>query len=93
VYSPSAFDARTRSARELLRQVQAKRFVKANPKLKIDLEIHNRPDAPTANFHFVDGTEVNQCIVLLAWSFSRSLTFFVPIGTLATISDAEQQDR
>jgi hypothetical protein len=55
-----AFDNRTRSARELLRQVQASRFKKANPKLKIAIDVHSRPDAPVAVFHFVDGTEVSE---------------------------------
>jgi len=54
----AAFDSRTRSARELLRQVQSKRFVEANPRLKIAAEMHSRPDPPTATFQYVDGTEV-----------------------------------
>jgi 39S ribosomal protein L53/MRP-L53 len=54
-----AFDARSRAARELLRQVESTRFQKANPKLKIGLDIHSRPDAPTAEFKFVDGTNVS----------------------------------
>jgi hypothetical protein len=62
----TAFDSRTRSARELLRQVQAKRFSKANPKLKIEIDAHNRPDAPLASFKFIDETEVSlvSCIGL-----------------------------
>jgi hypothetical protein len=55
----SAFDARTRSARELLRQVQAKRFKHANPRLKIGINVHDRADAPKAHFTFIDGTEVS----------------------------------
>ena len=76
-----AFDARTRSARELLRQVQAKRFVEANPKLKIDIDVHNRPDAPTANFRFVDGTEVNKNVARLSLfcCLFIALTLFPPI--------------
>lgn len=61
MYFYTAFDQRTRSARELLRQVQANRFVKANPKLKIAVDVHSRPDAPCANFVFVDGSEVRTC--------------------------------
>lgn len=54
----AAFDSRTRSIRELSRQVQAKRFKTANPKLQIGIEVHGRPDAPMAKFSFVDGTDV-----------------------------------
>lgn len=54
----SAFDARTRSARELLRQVQSKRYSKANPSLKINVDVHDRPDAPLASFAYVDDSEV-----------------------------------
>ena len=53
----TAFDQRTRSARELLRQVQAKRFIKANPNLKINIDVHSRPDKPMARFQMVDDTE------------------------------------
>jgi hypothetical protein len=53
----TAFDQRTRSARELLRQVQAKRFTKANPNLKINVDVHNRAEKPLARFALVDGTE------------------------------------
>ena len=42
-----------------MRQVQAKRFSKANPKLKIEIDAHNRPDAPFASFKFIDDTEVS----------------------------------
>jgi hypothetical protein len=51
-----AFDNRTTSARELLRQVQASRFRKANPKLDIKLDVHSRPTPPTAVFQFIDET-------------------------------------
>ena len=52
-----ALDNRTTSIRELLRQLRAKRFTTANPKLAIHVDVHNRPAAPSANFTFVDGTE------------------------------------
>jgi hypothetical protein len=42
-----------------MRQVQATRFVNANPKLKILVDIHDRPDAPNAKIHFVDGSDQN----------------------------------
>ena len=53
----TALDKRTTSIRELLRQVKVKRIAKANPRLKINVDIHNRPDAPTAFFKFIDETE------------------------------------
>lgn len=36
--------------------MQASRFRKANPKLAIKLDVHSRPTAPVAVFHFVDET-------------------------------------
>ena len=57
-----AFDGRTTSARELLRQVQAQRFKQANPKLKIGIDVHNRPDSPVASFKYVDGSEVSTIV-------------------------------
>mmetsp|Transcript_23181 Transcript_23181/g.33907 ORF Transcript_23181/g.33907 Transcript_23181/m.33907 type:complete len:114 (+) Transcript_23181:224-565(+) len=50
------FDDRTRSARELMRQVQAERFIKANPKLKINKNVVGTIDTPSVEFEFVDGT-------------------------------------
>jgi len=58
----AAFDRRTRSARELLRQVQADRFSKANPKLKINTTILGSVDPPSVRFTFADGQEVSQVI-------------------------------
>jgi len=51
------FDNRTRSARELLRQVNSERLLKSNPRLKVNPIIHARPDAPRVQFTFVDGTD------------------------------------
>jgi hypothetical protein len=53
----TAFDARSTSAREMMRQVQASRFKKANPKLQIRFDIHGRVDKPIVQFSFADGTE------------------------------------
>mmetsp|Transcript_32745 Transcript_32745/g.69130 ORF Transcript_32745/g.69130 Transcript_32745/m.69130 type:complete len:116 (-) Transcript_32745:316-663(-) len=53
------FDMRTRSARELLRQVNSERFLESNPKLKVKANIQSKPDAPTVKFAFVDGTDVS----------------------------------
>jgi hypothetical protein len=52
------FDGRAKSVKELLRQVQATRYSKANPNLKIEKQILATADAPFATFQFVDGTEV-----------------------------------
>lgn len=30
----------------------------ANPKLKISVDVHDRPDKPIAAFHYIDGSEV-----------------------------------
>ena len=57
--SSTALDSRTTSIRELLRQLRAKRFTKANPKLAIKVDVHNRPAAPSAHFQFIDGTDVS----------------------------------
>lgn len=51
-----AFDSRTRSTRELMRQVQAERFVKSNPKLKINTMVVGTTDPPKVEFEFIDGT-------------------------------------
>jgi ethanolamine utilization protein EutQ (cupin superfamily) len=51
------FDGRTRSAREVFRQVQAERFKKANPKLVISHTLLNTAEAPSVTFKFVDGNE------------------------------------
>lgn len=53
------FDNRTRSIRELMRQVQAERFAKANPRLKINTKVVGTVDPPIAEFEFVDGTVVS----------------------------------
>eukprot|EP00584_Thalassiosira_punctigera_P019327 CAMPEP_0172552606 /NCGR_PEP_ID=MMETSP1067-20121228/46299_1 /TAXON_ID=265564 ORGANISM="Thalassiosira punctigera, Strain Tpunct2005C2" /NCGR_SAMPLE_ID=MMETSP1067 /ASSEMBLY_ACC=CAM_ASM_000444 /LENGTH=115 /DNA_ID=CAMNT_0013340627 /DNA_START=92 /DNA_END=439 /DNA_ORIENTATION=- len=53
------FDMRTRSARELLREVNSERFLQANPKLKVNPDIHSKPNAPSVKFSFVDGTDVS----------------------------------
>jgi hypothetical protein len=58
----TAFDARSTSAREMMRQVQASRFKKANPKLQIRFDIHGRVDKPIVQFSFADGTEVRKKI-------------------------------
>ena len=49
---------RTRSARELLRQINSQRLLRSNTKLKVNALIQAMPDAPTVKFSFVDGSEV-----------------------------------
>ena len=58
IFAISAFDRRSKTAREVLRQVRASRFKNANPKLSIDVDTHGRADKPALSFAFVDGTEV-----------------------------------
>ena len=51
------FDNRTRSARELLRQMNVERYLGSNPKLKVNTMVNSKPDAPWVKFAFVDGTD------------------------------------
>lgn len=53
-----AFDGRTTSAREFLRQIDCERFAVANPKLKISEKFFHNPNPPTVTVGFVDETEV-----------------------------------
>lgn len=55
----AAFDARTTSARELLRQVRADRFKTANPKLAISATVTGTADPPKVVFQFVDESVVS----------------------------------
>jgi hypothetical protein len=41
-----------------MRQVQAQRYAKANPRLKVNANIHHTYNAPIAQFNYIDGTEV-----------------------------------
>ena len=50
---------RTRSARELLRQINSQRLLRANTKLKVNAIIQGNPNAPTVKFSFVDGSDVS----------------------------------
>eukprot|EP00562_Extubocellulus_spinifer_P020931 CAMPEP_0178614008 /NCGR_PEP_ID=MMETSP0698-20121128/1942_1 /TAXON_ID=265572 /ORGANISM="Extubocellulus spinifer, Strain CCMP396" /LENGTH=115 /DNA_ID=CAMNT_0020252729 /DNA_START=185 /DNA_END=530 /DNA_ORIENTATION=- len=51
------FDGRAKSAKELLRQVSASRYSKANPKLVVTPTISSTAEPPRAEFKFVDGSE------------------------------------
>lgn len=48
-----------------MRQVQAERFIKANPKLKISTNVVGTADPPMVKFEFVDGTQVSHCMIIL----------------------------
>ena len=52
-------DNRTSSAREIWRQMQATRYRKANPKLKINTEVLGTAAAPEVVFKLIDDTEVS----------------------------------
>ena len=56
-YTHTAYDGRTRSAREIWRQVQATRFRDANPNLKINTHVIGTAEPPEVLFKFVDDTE------------------------------------
>ena len=56
-YEKKAFDNRTKSTREIWRQLQASRFHKANPDLKINTIVSGTPDPPEVVFTFIDDTE------------------------------------
>jgi len=43
-----------------MRQVQAERFLKANPKLKINTNVVGTADPPKVEFEFIDGTTVSR---------------------------------
>jgi hypothetical protein len=63
--SPSpklAFDIRSKPAREILRQLQADRFAKANPKMTLSPEILYTIQPPVVNFSFVDGSSLKYII-------------------------------
>jgi hypothetical protein len=53
----------------MARQVRAERFVKTNPKLKINLDIHNRPDYPVIQFALVDDNVVRFYNKTFLWVF------------------------
>lgn len=50
------FDSRTRSARELLRQIHGERIKKSNPKMKIIVDVNDTINPPSVKFEYVDGT-------------------------------------
>jgi len=54
-----AFDNRTVSAREVIRQIDCERFRTANPKIQINQNMFYNPKPPTVQVAFVDGSEVS----------------------------------
>jgi hypothetical protein len=40
-----------------MRQVQVSRYRQANSKLRINIDVHDRADAPSVQFSFVDGSK------------------------------------
>jgi hypothetical protein len=57
-----AFDIRSKPAKEILRQLHADRFAKANPKMTISPEIVSTIHPPLINFSFVDGSSLEYII-------------------------------
>lgn len=51
------YDSRTKSAREIWRQMQASRYHDANPNLKINTVVSGSADPPVVVFKFIDDTE------------------------------------
>jgi hypothetical protein len=41
-----------------MRQIQTPRYAKANPRLKVHINIHATHKTPIAQLNFIDGTEV-----------------------------------
>ncbi|KAG7342464.1 39S ribosomal protein L53/MRP-L53 [Nitzschia inconspicua] len=52
------FDNRTKSAREIWRQMQATRFKRANPKLQINTNVSGTAAAPQVVFTLYDDSEM-----------------------------------
>lgn len=60
-----------------MRQVQAQRFVKANPKLKIGTHVVGTAEPPKVDFEFIDGTKVSSfvsCLVPLFAAFDDTFS-------------------
>jgi hypothetical protein len=58
----TAFDNRTKSAREIWRQMQATRFRRANPNFKINTNVSGSAAAPEVIFTLLDNTEVRAAL-------------------------------
>ena len=80
-----AFDKRTRSTREIWRQLQATRYHNANPNLSINTQVSGTADPPEVVFKFIDNTEVrtgewfiganySPCIITRSLSISLELS-------------------
>ncbi|KAL7581481.1 hypothetical protein ACA910_022052 [Epithemia clementina (nom. ined.)] len=64
----TAFDGRSATVQDMLRRLMAPRFIKSNPKLILDVDNHNRPNAPFLEFYFTDGSSyiVNPAVEMTA---------------------------
>lgn len=65
-----AFDNRTRSTREIWRQLQATRYHNANPNLSINTHVLGTAGPPEVVFKFIDDTEV-RVIIMVKHPFFR----------------------
>mmetsp|Transcript_21738 Transcript_21738/g.60409 ORF Transcript_21738/g.60409 Transcript_21738/m.60409 type:complete len:119 (-) Transcript_21738:105-461(-) len=48
------YDKRGTSAREIMDRLHAPRYTEANPRLKFELDVHQKATAPYVEFHFHD---------------------------------------
>jgi len=55
----TAFDIRSKPAKEVLRQMQSERFSSANPKMKVTPFVVGTPHSPVIDFSFIDGSQMN----------------------------------
>ena len=53
----TALDVRSTSAKEVMRQVSATRFLLANPKIVIEKNLNLSPRPPSVVFTFIDGSD------------------------------------
>ena len=53
-----------------MRQIQAKRYLIANPKLVINVDTHTRLQQPTAELRFIDNTTVRSIYYYYFFKFS-----------------------
>ena len=62
------FDNRTKSAREIWRQMQATRYHILNPKLKINTVVSGTAEPPEVVFKFADDSEVGPRVTMLVFT-------------------------
>jgi len=59
-----------------MRQVQADRIVKANPKMVLKCNVVGTPDPPLVEFEFVDGDKVSITQWVYSTDFNSILVFY-----------------